>query len=1022
MVAMRRKYTLLFAFTVLFCLDAFPQSRIVRDFKPACDSLSVLMEERNGVHVCLRLKSVMKRGNVLDFYFTESLSDYPLRPDDVKWFRNRLNELFPGQYSGFKMGDIYTRGDKIGTLPVESIGFSGNPSSSRNRVKNPGASRVVERAGEQRFSKGLDGRNIALWASHGRYYDQSQQRWQWQRPCLFQTVEDLYTSSYILPFLVPMLENAGAYVMMPRERDTNPVELVIDNDPSYEDTGMPGYRGAGRYSETGSWSDAGKGFADKKEIYTGNDNPFSMGTARQAKCISGQGGKISMAKWEPDFPSRAEYAVYVSYKSLPNSTESARYTVNHLGGNTTFIVNQKTGGGTWIYLGTFEFDAGCSVTLDNVCPADRKFTAGSVVSADGVKFGGGMGNIARYRQGEAILTAETSGLPRYTEAARYWLQWAGMDSTVFSQNKMKDDYRDDLFSRGSWVDYISGGSRVNPGKPGLGIPVDLAFALHSDAGTVQNDSIIGTLAIFSSRSDYSRKLPSGEPMMTSREFADIMQSQIVNDLRTQADSTWTRRQIWDRGYRESRTPPVPTVLMESLSHQNFADMRFGLDPAFRFIFSRAIYKGMLKYLSNRYGCQYTVQPLPVNSFAAILKDGGKVELSWKETIDTIEPTAAPDGYILYTRVDGRGFDDGKIIRNTYSRDGRICTSIDIDPGHIYSFRIAAYNDGGKSFPSETLAAGIPESRWKASVDSTVLIVNNFTRLAPPAWLDTPEYAGFDNGHDRGVPCIKDISFIGEMYERRKDNMWTSNENPGFGASYTDKAGVTFPGNTFDFVAVHGKSIFDAGYPFCSAGTDAFSSDSAIYNGIWSADIICGKQVTTPYGNARGRQRYAVFPEELQAALRRFTESGKNVLVSGEYIGTDIWDRIYPIAKDSCLMASSKDFAENVLGFRWTTDYASRSGNVRSVPCKGFAFPKNMVSYCNIPEMDIYPVETPDGISPSQTHGKTIFRYTDTGISAGILFCSPKGYRTICLGFPIETIYRQEERDAIIKTTLKFFSR
>ena len=59
-----------------------------------------------------------------------------------------------------------------------------------------------------------------------------------------------------------------------------------------------------------------------------------------------------------------------------------------------FKVNQKMGGGTWVYLGTFGFDAGksnaCKVTLSN-----RSAKAGQTVTADAVKIGGGMGNIAR---------------------------------------------------------------------------------------------------------------------------------------------------------------------------------------------------------------------------------------------------------------------------------------------------------------------------------------------------------------------------------------------------------------------------------------------------------------------------------------------------------------------------------------------------------------------------------------------------------------------------------------------------
>ena len=81
--------------------------------------------------------------------------------------------------------------------------------------------------------------------------------------------------------------------------------------------------------------------------------------------------------------------------------------------------------------------------------------------------------------------------------------------------------------------------------------------------------------------------------MTSREYADIVQSQIVHDLQGLFSEDWTRRQIWDRGYRESRTPSCPAMLLELLSHQNFEDMKYGLDPTYRFTVSRAIYKGML---------------------------------------------------------------------------------------------------------------------------------------------------------------------------------------------------------------------------------------------------------------------------------------------------------------------------------------------------------------------------------------------------------------------------------------------
>jgi hypothetical protein len=66
---------------------------------------------------------------------------------------------------------------------------------------------------------GLAGRHIALWPSHGWYYEHSLGRWEWQRARVFQTVEDLLPMSFVVPYLAPMLEQAGARVFMPRERD-----------------------------------------------------------------------------------------------------------------------------------------------------------------------------------------------------------------------------------------------------------------------------------------------------------------------------------------------------------------------------------------------------------------------------------------------------------------------------------------------------------------------------------------------------------------------------------------------------------------------------------------------------------------------------------------------------------------------------------------------------------------------------------------------------------------------------------
>ncbi len=1022
-----KRITTIFILILGLNLSASGQSSIRKDFKPVCDTLDARIKEIKDVKGELKIQSIMKRGDILDFYFTESLGDYPWREGEPEWFRRELKKLFPDKYRRYRLGEIYSRRVPFDKLVTTELGFDGRPADFTHKVKEPSEGQpLVTRVGGQDYSKGLSNRNIALWQSHGLYFNQEAERWIWQRPCLFQTVEDMFTQSFVLPYLVPMLENAGAYVMLPRERDTQTNEVIADFDV------VDDAYGTSSYSEKGKWKDAGAGFAAMKAVYTGIENPFSMGSARKVSAVMNGSKDEATAEYRPDIPERGEYAVYISYKSLPESSNAVSYTVNHLGGRSEFIVNQKIGGGTWIYLGTFEFAKGDKgfVTVSNMTPVGHDHKKGSVVTADAVRFGGGMGNIARSRfvdpdkkPSEDELEPEepaVSGMPRSVEAARYWLQWAGVDPEIFSQNELKDDYRDDFMSRGDWVEWISRGSDMNPSKKkGLGIPVDLSLGFHSDAGVTPNDSIVGTLAIYTLRSENKEKLPGGESRMTSREFADLVQSQIVNDLTKEFDPLWSRRCIWDRGYRESRTPSSPSMLLELLSHQNFADMKYGLDPEFRFTVSRAVYKGMLKYLSNRYGVRYAVQPLPVRQMGVAFKGKSKAVISWKETDDRLEPTAKASGFMLYTRIDDGGFDTGRKIKAQRNTDGVYSSEVEIKPGHIYSFRIAAVNDGGMSFPSETVSIGLPKN---GSHEKKVLVINNFDRVSGPTFIDSPTYAGFDNRLDSGVPYIKDIAYIGEMYEFRRDFEYVSNNNPGFGASHDDYAGKTVAGNTFDYPYVHGKAVMKAGYPFYSCSNEAFCADSTFRRAAWAADLICGKQVTTVVGS-NPEQKYQVFPYELQNALKKFTAAGGHVLVSGDNIATDVWDSVYPVQIDSTYRADTKDFVRKVLGYKWVRNSAGRTGEVDMVRSRMIGSGrKKGLEFHNKINPECYSVETPDGVAPNSSKtGSTFMRYSDTKMSAGVCF-EGKGYRTVSLGFPIETLKEEKEINNIIGLTLEYFNK
>ncbi len=885
------------------------------DFSPIADSVQKYIHTHASVGGVIKIDTFYVYPNdKIRINFSNSLSEYPIRDNDIMAIYNICKALIPVNFKNYTIEALSCK------TPIEELSSKYYSNKKNTNKREISQSKWVENISiPYEITNGLQNRHIALWQSHGFYYEQKLMRWEWQRARIFQTVEDLYTQSYVVPFLIPMLENAGACVAIPRERDCQRIEIIVDNDLNASEL-------RGKYSELlgrggAEWTNSQiKGFANPKNNYLSGENPFQMGTSRMVKMIAGKRNNsknASVAQWSPMVEQSGNYAVYISYQTIELSSSAVEYIVHHNGGDTHFVVDQTMGGGTWVYLGTFGFNKGDQtqgVSMLNTSPYGRKYVPGSVAIADGVKFGGGMGNIARSphpdplnNQQSAIqskaaattkidpscFTPQISGYPRFTEGARYWLQWAGYDLDVYSPNENQNDYNDDYMSRGKWVNTLCGGSSFNPAQKGKNVPIDLSMAFHTDAGTTINDSIIGSLAIYTRFSEDKDIFPNGDKRIISRELADLIQTQIVDDIRLTYEPNWTRRGLWDKSYNESRMPVVPSMLLELLSHQNFADMRYGLDPRFRFVVSRAIYKGILHFLSQKDGFDYVVQPLPVNSFAAEIikaKNGtATIKLSWKPTTDTLESTASPTKYILYTRTmdnidDESGFDNGTIIEK-----GTEC-QLTINKGKIYSYKIVPINDGGAGFPSEILTVGYnsPDSR-------NVLIVNGFDRVSAPASFATSDstMAGFDNRLDGGVPYLNDYSFIGEQHEYRRHIPWMDDDAPGFGASYSNFEDKVISGNTFDYPLVHGKAIFNAGYNFVSCSRDAITSGRVNMLQYPIVDFIMGKQVKYRMGReGASKESFEVFPTELQKNISEYCRKGGKILISGSYIATDIWDRIY----------------------------------------------------------------------------------------------------------------------------------
>ena len=104
----------------------------------------------------------------------------------------------------------------------------------------------------------------------------------------------------------------------------------------------------------------------------------------------------------------------------------------------------------------------------------------------------------------------------------------------------------------------------------------------------------------------------------------------------------------------------------------------------------------------------------------------------------------PTAYIVYTALNGDGFDNGTIV------EGTSCT-LKLTPGVLYNFRVAAVNKGGRSFPTPVVSA-----LYRREATQTVLIVDAFTRLSSPAISGQ----GFRLDIDPGITLGRTAGWLG----------------------------------------------------------------------------------------------------------------------------------------------------------------------------------------------------------------------------------------------------------------------
>ncbi len=525
-----------------------------------------------------------------------------------------------------------------------------------------------------------------------------------------------------------------------------------------------------------------------------------------------------------------------------------------------------------------------------------------------------------------------SGMPQWVEGARYWLMNQKADSALWDLYE-GNEYKDDMKCRAMWVNAQE-------------TPIDLCLAFHTDGNDSGNDStVIGTLVIYTAKDDdgYTTLRDGRDREKTNRNFADWIQTQVTEDLRHIAPE-WTRRQLKEANYCETRVPVVPSIILELLSHKNMADMRYGLNPAFRFAAARAVYKGILRYLN---GASAVVQPLPVKELA-INTDG---LLRWQPTVDTIEASAEPSYYMVYVQANDGEWDVQQVEKATQCQ-------LELKRGVQYNYYVVAGNDGGLSLPSPMISAYLAEEE-----SPQVLIVDGFNEVYGPEWFADSTFAGIVPGTyacEDGFTC----AYIGRQWNYDRASLWIDDDNCGWGACYRDHAGQLTLGNTHDYSVLHGHMLrrMKISYVSCTAGMlpDMRNEDAPEFD-FSLIDFICG----------RNKQPLS---EMAQSMLEIYLNDAGKLLLS-----TDHFSAIEP------------DFAKQFLHATYYAAQATHSGRIRTPRHRIFTIALE-------PNTEQLFTCTPEALKPAGEGSVKMATYEDMRCTAGV----GTGHQILVYGFPLET--------------------
>lgn len=662
----------------------------------------------------------------------------------------------------------------------------------------------------------LSGRIVFTSGGHG--WAAGSTSWALGRPVLLEMNEDYGNLDQMTMFAVYCF-NAGATVVPFRPIGFQTNEVVLDND----DAGV---------TFAGTWSDS------TSTIFYGNagDVPYRYASLAATETAT--------ATYVPTLPAAGFYPVYTWVRHGSDRT-SQLYRIRHTGGESQVRVPHHMVGNGWVYLGTYYFNAGANaqrgaVVISNLEPAP---SFGSVVIADAIRFGNGMGDVNR---GFGVST-----YPREEECSRYWIQRSlgqGQSSSIYDSSS--DDASDNVGAPPRMAREMNREAAENMFKR-------LYIGFHSNAGGGR-----GVTGLYNNESLFA-----GTSTSNQLRLAQLTGLEINNDLvaigTPPLEVAWYNRGTsvtyarTDYAFGEIRGDTLgyemDATIIEVAFHDDTSDAKLLRDPKARNWVARAAYQAVVRYMNQFDGVALNFLPEPPGNVRAVATTDG-ILVSWATPVAQAGSGAA-SGYVVYHSTDGYGF--GEPI--SVSGAGMLSltfTNLTTDSDHF--FRVAATNAGGESLPSETVAC----RRASDPATTKVLLVNGFDRFDRTINLrQTPTGSYKPPGHDANGGTIDRVLARGN--------------------------------NAFDYVVAHAKAVSSSGFAFDSCQNEAVASgliSLSVYPiVIWA----CGQESTADES----------FSATEQTRVSAYLGDGGNLFVSGSEIAWDLDRASGPTTADRSFLNS-----------------------------------------------------------------------------------------------------------------------